>query len=67
MSLREDLDNLEIASHKVSQGINALAAMSLGLSRAEDPYAEGFAALYIYLFDADQELHKHLDACLNAL
>ncbi len=67
MSLREDLDQLSTAVCDISQGINALEAMALGLSYAKDPYAKGFNALYNYLFDADQELRKYLDACWNAL
>ena len=67
MSLREDLDHLSIAASDISQGINALEVMALGLSRAKDPYAQGFNALYIYLIDADRELHKHLEACWSAL
>lgn len=41
--------------------------MALGLSYAKDPYAQGFNALYNYLFDTNQALHKHLDFCWNAL
>lgn len=67
MSLREDLDRLSTAACDISQGINALEAMALGLSHTKDPYAEGFSALYNYLFDANQALHKHLDACWDAL
>ena len=39
MSLREELDALSTAVCDISQGINALEAMSLGLSHAKDPYA----------------------------
>ena len=67
MSLREDLDKLDTAIHNVSQGINALEAMTLGLVQARDPYADGFNALYIYLFQADMEVHKHLKTCLNEI
>ena len=67
MSLREDLDKLDIAVHNVSQGINALEAMSLGLSSAKDPYAEGFSALNSFLVEADREVHKHLAACWEAI
>ena len=67
MSLREDLDGLQIAIHNVSQGINALEAISLGLLSAKDPYAEGLSALSTYLTDADRAVYKHLTACLNAL
>lgn len=67
MSLREELDALSTAACDISQGINALEAMAMGLSYAKDPYAQGFNALYNYLFDANQALHKHLDSCWNAL
>ena len=67
MSLREELDALSTAACDISQGINALEAMAMGLSSAKDPYADGLNALYNYLYDADQELRKHLDDCWNAL
>ena len=49
------------------RGSTHLEAMAMGLSYAKDPYAQGFNALYNYLFDANQALHKHLDSCWNAL
>lgn len=67
MSLREDLDHLSTAVFDISQGINALEVMALGLSCAKDPYADGFNALHNYLFDANRELRKYLDACMNTL
>ena len=67
MSLREEFDQLDIAIHNVSQGINAMEAMTLGLAQARDPYADGLNALYTYLFQADVEVHKHLRTCLNEI
>ena len=67
MSLQENLDHLSTAACDISQGINALEVMALGLFYARDPYAEGFNALYNYLFNANLELRKHLDACWKAL
>ncbi len=67
MSLWENLDNLEIAVQNVSQGINALEAMALGLGQAQDHYAGGLNALYVYLCEADREVHKHLDSCRSEL
>ena len=67
MSFSKELDDLEIAIQDVSQGINALGAMTLGLIQAKDPYADGFNALYSYLFQADMEVHKHLTACLDKI
>ena len=67
MSLRENLDKLDIAVHDVSQGINAITAMSLGLIQADDPYADGFNALSSYLVEADREVRKYLETCRNVL
>ena len=67
MSLRENLDKLDIAIHDMSQGINALEAMTMGLAHVKDPYADGFHALQLYLFQADMEVHRYLTACLNEI
>ena len=67
MSLREDLNNLDIAIHQVSQGINAIGAMTMGLTQARDPYAGGFNAVFGLLIDADREVHKCLSDCIKAL
>lgn len=67
MSLWKDMDDLEIAIRDVSQGINAIEAMTLGLLSVKDPYAEGFNALNTYLVEADREVHKCLAACLKAI
>lgn len=42
MNIREELIDLDAAVNQVSGGINAIAAMSRGLDRADDPYADGF-------------------------
>ena len=42
MNIREELIDLDTAVNQVSGGINAIAAMSRGLDRADDPYADGF-------------------------
>lgn len=67
MGFCKELDDLAIAIQDVSQGINALGAMTLGLMQAKDPYSDGFNALYTYLFQADMEVHKHLKTCLNEI
>lgn len=67
MSFSKELDDLAIAIQDVSQGINALEAMTLGLAHAKDPYADGFSALHTYLFQADMEVHKHLKTCLSEI
>ncbi len=67
MSLHEELLELDSAVRNLSQGVNALEVMSLGLSQALDPYADGFSALLNYMLDADQEVRKYMDNCLKAI
>ena len=67
MSLREELLDLDIAVSQVSRGANAVAAMSRGLDRVDDPYADGFYAVSDYLTEAVQILRKQMDACLKAV
>lgn len=42
MNIREELIDLDAVVNQVSGGINAVAAMSRGLDRVDDPYADGF-------------------------
>ena len=67
MSLREELLDLETAVYQVSKGINAVEAMTMGLHRAVDPYADGFSAICDYLLQADRNLREHMDICLRAM
>ena len=67
MSLHEKLIDLDTAMGELSRNVNAAYVMALGLAQALDPYADGFAALSIHLIDADQEVRKLLNDCLNAI
>jgi len=67
MKLHEELLDLEPAVNKLSQGVSALGLMSMGLDREEEPYADGFTALFQYMRDADQEVHQHLNHCLEMI
>ncbi len=67
MSLHEELLELDSAVRNLFQRVNALEVMSLGLSRALDPYADGFSALLNYMLDADREVRKYIDNCLKAI
>lgn len=67
MSLHEELLDLETAVYQVSKGINAVEAMTMGLSRTVDPYADGFGAICDYLLQADRDLREHMDNCLKAI
>ena len=67
MSLHEKLIDLDTALCELSRNINAANVMSLGLAQAHDPYADGFTALSVHLIDADREVRKCLNDCLNAI
>lgn len=67
MGFNKELDDLAIAIRDVSQGINALGVMTLGLAQARDPYADGFNALYTYLFQADMNVYTRLKTCLDKI
>ena len=67
MGLWEELDDLQVAIQDMSQGINAMEAVTLGLLYAKQPYADGLNALSTYLAMADREVHRCLEACLKAV
>lgn len=67
MSLKIDMDNLEIAINEVSQGINAMELMAMGMLYGQESYADGLNALSAYLTDADREVHKCLAVCLDSI
>lgn len=67
MNIREELIDLDAAVNQVSGGVNAIAAMSRGLDRVDDPYADGFYFLADHLIKAVQNLRKQADRCLQAM
>lgn len=67
MNIREELIGLDAAVNQVSNGVNAIAAMSRGLDRVDDPYADGFCYLADHLTEAVQNLRKQTDRCLRAM
>lgn len=67
MSLHEELLDLDTAVYQISKGINAVEAMTAGLNRTADPYADGFGAICDYLLQADRNLREHMDNCLKAI
>lgn len=67
MNIREELIDLDEVVSQVSGGINAIAAMSRGLDRVDDPYADGFYFLTDRLIQAAQSLREQMDRCLQAM
>ena len=58
MNIREELIGLDAAVNQVSNGVNAIAAMSRGLDRVDDPYADGFYFISDRLLEAVQSLRE---------
>lgn len=67
MNIREELIDLDAAVNQVSGGVKAIAAMSRGLDRVDDPYADGFYFLADHLIEAVQNLREQTDRCLQAM
>ena len=65
MTLQERLLDLDVTVSQISREINAVAAMSRGLDRVDDPCADGFYAISDYLSDTSQTLRDQLDLCLD--
>lgn len=63
MTYRELLVNLEEPISRISNGINAVGIMAMGLAQVHDPYADGFFAVWNYLDSADQELKSQVETC----
>lgn len=65
MTYKELLIEIEEPISRISNGINAIGVMTMGLAQAHDPYAGGFNAVWNYLIDAEQDFQKQLSACLD--
>lgn len=57
--------NLKDAAGRISDGINAVGLMAMGLSMARDPYADGFNAVWNYLTDAEWDFQEQITACMD--
>lgn len=57
--------NLKDAAGRISDGINAIGIMSMGLAQAKDPYANGFNAIWNYLVDAERDFQEQITACMD--
>ncbi len=61
------LYDLEEAIQHLSDGLNAIEVMVMGLEQMQDAHAGGLYAVWRYLNGANQEVHRQLAACLNAI
>ena len=65
MELRKALLALEEPARQIDESINAVGIMVIGLFAQEDPYADGFHAIWRYLCDANEVFQKQLQTCLE--
>ena len=67
MNLQDQLLELDAAVDKLSQGVNAVGLMSMGLVQMQNPYADSFCMLFHYMAEADRAVRTYLDACFEAM
>ncbi len=58
MTERDFLLELEEPLRRISCGINAVELMVQGLGRVMDPYADGFHAIWDYLWSAESAVQE---------
>lgn len=59
------LYDLEEAIQHLSDGLDAIEVMVMGLEQEKDAHAGGFYAVWRYLNEAHQEVRRQLDVCIN--
>lgn len=59
------LYDLEEAIQHFSDGLDAIEVMVMGLEQVQDAHAGGFYAVWRYLNEANREVRKRLDICIN--
>lgn len=65
MTYQELLLAIEEPVNRISDGINAIGIMTMGLVQVKDPYADGFYAVWSYLVDAERDFQKQFAACMD--
>lgn len=61
------LYDLEEAIQHLSDGLDAVEVMVMGLEQVQDAHAGGFYAVWRYLDEANQEVRRRLDACMSGV
>ena len=67
MDIQTNLLELEASAQRISDGLEAIRIMVVGLDGSGSEYTGAFHAIWHYLSDADAEFQKHLAACLDAV
>lgn len=61
------LYDLEEAIQHLSDGLDAIEIMVMGLEQMQDDHAGGLYAIWRYLDETNQEVRRQLNACLDAV
>lgn len=61
------LYDLEEAIQHLSDGLDAIEVMAMGLDQVQDAHAGGLFAVWRYLEEANREVRERLDVCLKAV
>ena len=67
MDIQMQLRELEAAAQRISDGLDVIQIMVLGLYGTGSQYAGALSAIWEYLSNADLELKQCLAACLKAV
>ena len=67
MELHDYLLEMEETMSHLSDGLNAIHLMALGLEEAGDTFAGGLYMVWSYLSRKEQALKQSLEACLEVL
>ena len=59
------LYDLEEAIQHLSDGLDAIEIMVMGLEQEKAAHAGGFYAVWRYLNEANQEVRRQLDICIH--
>ena len=67
MDTKNNLLELEASAQRISDGLEAVRVMVLGLDEAGSEYTGAFYAIWHYLSDAEQEFQKQLTICMDGV
>lgn len=67
MDIQVQLYELETVAQRISDGLEAIQIMVLGLDVVGSQYAGALSAIWKYLSDVDLELKQCLAACLKTV
>ena len=67
MDIQTQLQELETTIQHISDGLDAIQVMVIGLDGTGNQYAGALSAIWTYLSQANQELKAQLASCLNAI